>query len=305
MAYATKEVEAMRRLAFGLMAFLLIPSSWSSAQSITAFMLRTDTADADLSHELVRIDMTHSHQSLTWDPELPAEIGHLGLYAHGGCLSPAGDLIALDHVNDRLLRVDLGSGSAEVSLSLSLDVGHVCDIAFSPSGELWLASTNSYQSTQIYTVDTVTGDVQLIGTTDRWVEKLVFHNGHLYGTGFEELLEIDTVTAGTTFIREYSAPESAFSVLGLASDGDDLWMLYSGVSGAGGGTGGPYYPQLARLDPTTGLLEEGIWIGGEEAWCFYALAMIQQPAPVPSQTSLGLALMTVLLAGLGILVLRR
>jgi hypothetical protein len=226
---------------------------------------------------------------------VPLEVGRLGRAASGLTADPNGRLLAVDAVNDTLLLIDPGSGTASELVSLSLDVSGRVALSHDRSGRLWLIDGRGLNR-----LDPVTGRATPVVQIDRPVTgAFAWCGDSLFGGNGPDLFRIDERTGRTTLFISYQGPGWVCAVTALASDGRGLWGALPCRTGPVAGPAGPW--GLARIDPATGESRVVEWIAREGSQTPDELAITGAGAGIPSTAPLGAALLVIAAAAVALL----
>ena len=263
-------------------------------------------------------------------------VGRFGLVASGAgtvpisdveglAFSPAGELYAVSDARDLLIKVDTATGRATTvgSLGLRGQGGNQFDnldfgLAFTCDGRLWLSSD---VSRQLWLVNPATGATTLVGDTGQPISGLASWNGELYGVGVldrHNVYRIDTATAQATLVGRLG---TSFTVYDAGADFDSQGRLWITLDSLAPPEGLPsvYREELTRVDIANGAtldtrlitgIGSGINIVQMEGLAIAAPACGSGGgnatiAAVPTQSDWARWLMALVLAGVGLLGLRR
>ncbi len=236
----------------------------------------------------------------------------------GLAFAPDGALYGVSDASEVLIRINTATGASTVVGNLGLagqgtGSGNNLDfgLSFTCDGKLWLAAETARK---LWEVTPATGATRLVGATGVKLTGLAARGNELFGigaSGDERLYSVDTATGATTAIGTRLGTNLSFDDGGLDFDADGtLWAVFD------------YRPtspnrasDLARIDTVTGL---ATLTGGQVADDGEGLAIappVCAPSPppsgggaaanVPSGTPAGSALLMLLTAILGVLVLGR
>ncbi len=243
----------------------------------------------------------------------------------GLAFSPAGELYAVSDARDLLIKVDTATGRATTigSLGLRGQGGNQFDnldfgLAFTCDGRLWLSSD---VSRQLWLVNPATGATTLVGDTGQPISGLASWNGELYGVGVfdrHNVYRIDTATAQATLVGRLG---TSFTVYDAGADFDSQGRLWITLDSLAPPEGLPsvYREELTRVDIANGatldtrlitgigsginiVQMEGLAIAAPSCGTGGGNAAI---AAVPAQSGWARWLMALVLAGVGLLGLRR
>lgn len=243
----------------------------------------------------------------------------------GLAFSPAGELYAVSDARDLLIKVDTATGRATTvgSLGLRGQGGNQFDnldfgLAFTCDGRLWLSSD---VSRQLWLVNPATGATTLVGDTGQPISGLASWNGELYGVGVfdrHNVYRIDTATAQATLVGRLG---TSFTVYDAGADFDSQGRLWITLDSLAPPEGLPsvYREELTRVDIANGatldtrlitgigsginiVQMEGLAIAAPSCGSGGGNAGI---AAVPAQSDWARWLMALVLAGVGLLGLRR
>lgn len=243
----------------------------------------------------------------------------------GLAFSPAGELYAVSDARDLLIKVDTATGRATTigSLGLRGQGGNQFDnldfgLAFTCDGRLWLSSD---VSRQLWQVNPATGATTLVGDTGQPISGLASWNGELYGVGVfdrHNVYRIDTATAQATLVGRLG---TSFTVYDAGADFDSQGRLWITLDSLAPPEGLPsvYREELTRVDIANGAtldtrlitgIGSGINIVQMEGLAIAAPACGSgggnaSIAAVPTQSDWARWLMALVLAGVGLLGLRR
>jgi len=204
-------------------------------------------------------------------------------------------ILSLDFTSAEIVAFDPSSPNHEIVASLGLPIDWTSDLSFGPGGTLILLRDD-----ELYDVELTTGSATLRAQLNQEYHSIEYHQGSFFASGrFQLFLRIDPITHIETPIGPniYGC-----GLQGLSSDGSQLWYLMTcSTSGSA-----PTSTDLGTIDPATGQMTPYIHVVNNlYLETYFGLEVVEQtPSPIPALHPLGLALLTALIGGAGVLVAR-
>lgn len=222
-------------------------------------------------------------------------------------LSPDGRLVVADNQAHRLVWYDLPSLAVSAVTNLAGFSDEIRDLAFDPSGTLWMASWSN-----LLTIDTVTGVATQRHASGYVFESITFVDDRLFaaGDGYN-LIEIDPASGSERLVASYYSSQwgPSYTVLTSMAEYDgQLWSI--GLDHFSPPPGDPAL-DLAVHDLDTGDRTTLVWafdLGtGYDDWATIDIvdAPEQLPPAIPGLGRFGLAAVVALIGFAGVVLARR
>lgn len=253
--------------------------------------------------------------AVSYDPQAgytagrPVTVGLLGIVVNGISLSPSGRLLGLDSANSRLVDINTGTGLAIPLVNLELPPSaEVYDLAVDPSGRGWLVGVNASYHSTLFRLDLATGHVTPVGEMGLTYtpRSLTWLGDTLYALS-EDVYSVDPTTGQAALVAPGCWTWWHTTCLQtIGSDTHGLWYVDCTI----GEPAGSYYQTYGVYDLASGQKTQlGSW-GGISIWgCERALLEVLPiggaSAPIPALGSVGIAVLVLLIAGGGVVLLRR
>jgi len=231
----------------------------------------------------------------------PIAVGPLPENIQGFAVSSNGLVYGIDRNTHELFSVDTATGTT-INHG-AIDVGpsqFPVGLAFDGDGRLLMLANANPQSA-LYEIDPATATTSfLLWIDSNEVETFAISGTRCYALGTSAFGSLFSVDLSTGNVSELSGASTS-RVFDLSFDGTgQLWGIESFFDFQFGCTGN----FLVRFDLTTGEYTQISLVPNTSGLCYLPLAILpDQPASIPTQGLLGLAVFVLVLGGLGVVLL--
>lgn len=266
-------------ISLGIVAAVLAPSAGAGER--TAYIFRQN----DDSVLTVPIPSEPPGMPILIEPDFHGPIDWAAL---GSALRSDEAILSLDLLHNSLVSYDLATGSSAPQTTIDRTLLSEDEIAVDPDG-LVLLSGN-----ELFRVDTQDGSVEPMAQMIHSFNTITYHRGAYY-CGNAPFSRVDPTTFEVTLIGHYGG----CPLVGLSSDGTNLWYMQTCIGGNGTGN------SIGMIDVTTGLMTPYVGLNNTFLYEYYlAIEVVEQPDnAIPTLRPIGLLLVTVIIALAGVFLL--